>query len=403
MTMSSSNSVGMKKEAAQLEGKTAPTSNSFKEQIRYGSSYQPGARVSSRAGRRINPDSLYTLWFTVILICTLGLTSFMVSFNGLHDVAGWVGLPVWLRWAVPIFIDIAILAYSMAAVIHRARGETVWPTWVTLGVFTALSVVANGAHALTRGEGTTVAQSWIGAGIAAMAPVAVFAATEQLSRLAFAVREEPRPQDEAASDDLDEVFEVPEEAVEPTASRRELGKPQPTEGVVAEESRVIDDVPTSTVRSAEEPAAERPAWPMHVEPVTPEPLQMPREEGLDSQNSDEASPHRPDSESSMESTEDTSGETDSAPTQRKSETVTSESSPVTTTGGKAAPKKAADSVDESSSEEDELAGWVADRLAEGKPVTGAAIGEYLGLSDRTGRNRLKTLQQQRPELFEGAE
>jgi hypothetical protein len=115
-------------------------------------------------GRRINPDSLYTLWFTVILICTLGLTSFMVSFNGLHDVAGWVGLPVWLRWAVPIFIDIAILAYSLAAVIHRARGETVWPTWTTLGAFTLLSVIANGVHALTRGAGTTAVQSWIGAG-----------------------------------------------------------------------------------------------------------------------------------------------------------------------------------------------------------------------------------------------
>lgn len=403
MTMSSSNSVGMKKEAAQLEGKTAPTPNSFKEQIRYESSYQPGARVSSRAGRRINPDSLYTLWFTVILICTLGLTSFMVSFNGLHDVAGWVGLPVWLRWAVPIFIDIAILAYSMAAVIHRARGETVWPTWVTLGVFTALSVVANGAHALTRGEGTTVAQSWIGAGIAAMAPVAVFAATEQLSRLAFAVREEPKSQTGAVADDFDEVFEVQEEAVEPTAPRRELGKPQPTEGAVAEESRDIHDDLTSAVPSSEEPAAESPAWPMHVEPVTPQPMHMPRDEALDSQGSDGASPQPAASEPSLENIEDTDSGTNSAPRQRKTETVTSESSPVTATDGKVAPGNAAESVDESSSEEDELAGWVADRLAEGKPVTGAAIGEFLGLSDRTGRNRLKTLQQQRPELFEGAE
>lgn len=113
--------------------------------------------VTGSAGRRINPDSLRTLWFTVALVGVLGLTSFMVSFNGLHDVAAWVGLPWWMRWAVPIFIDIAILAYSMAAVIHRARGEATWPTWLTPGVFTGVSVVANAAHALAKGEGETSA------------------------------------------------------------------------------------------------------------------------------------------------------------------------------------------------------------------------------------------------------
>lgn len=125
------------------------------------------------------------LWFTVLLVLLLGVTSFMVSFNGLHDVASWVGLPPWLRWTVPVFIDIAILAYSMAAVIHRARGEAVALTWGTLMVFTLISVFANGAHALTVGGGQSAAQSWIGAAIAAAAPLSVFAATEELSRLAF--------------------------------------------------------------------------------------------------------------------------------------------------------------------------------------------------------------------------
>lgn len=149
--------------------------------------YQGEVTDVQQSSRRINPDSRYTLWATVVMIGVLGLTSFMVSFNGLHDVAAWVGLPPWMRWAVPIFIDIAILAYSLAAVIHRSRGETVWPTWLTLAVFTAVSVVANAAHALAAGEGQTQVQAWIGAVIAAMAPVAVFAATEQLSRLAFSL------------------------------------------------------------------------------------------------------------------------------------------------------------------------------------------------------------------------
>ncbi|MBF0807314.1 DUF2637 domain-containing protein [Rothia nasimurium] len=147
---------------------------------------------------RINPDSRAVLWFTVLLVLLLGVTSFMVSFNGLHDVASWVGLPPWLRWTVPVFIDIAILAYSMAAVIHRARGEAVALTWGTLMVFTLISVFANGAHALTVGGGQSAAQSWIGAAIAAAAPLSVFAATEELSRLAFG-----KPEDERSFADAD--------------------------------------------------------------------------------------------------------------------------------------------------------------------------------------------------------
>lgn len=141
------------------------------------------------------------LWVTVLLVFMLGLTSFMVSFNGLHDVAGWVGLPTWMRWTVPIFIDIAILAYSMAAVIHRTRGEPVALTWATLAVFTLISVIANGAHALAVGEGQTALQSWIGAAIAAAAPLSVFAATEELSRLAFGTDEPAQVQSAATVDE----------------------------------------------------------------------------------------------------------------------------------------------------------------------------------------------------------
>lgn len=137
------------------------------------------------------------LWVTVLLVFMLGLTSFMVSFNGLHEVAGWVGLPTWMRWTVPIFIDIAILAYSMAAVIHRTRGEPVALTWATLAVFTLISVIANGAHALAVGQGQSALQSWIGAAIAAAAPLSVFAATEELSRLAFGTDEPTQVQSAA--------------------------------------------------------------------------------------------------------------------------------------------------------------------------------------------------------------
>lgn len=135
-----------------------------------------------RGSDRINPDSITTLWLTVGLVCFLAVASFMVSFTGLHEVAAWAGLPVWLRWAVPVFIDVAILAYTMAVLIHRHRGERTWASWVSLAGFTFFSMVANGAHALSIGHPDDV-QRIIGAAVAALAPVAVFAATEQLGRL----------------------------------------------------------------------------------------------------------------------------------------------------------------------------------------------------------------------------
>ncbi|MFE4198466.1 DUF2637 domain-containing protein [Paenarthrobacter sp. NPDC056912] len=147
---------------------------------------------SSSAATRINPDSLRALWFTVTLVCFLAAASFMVSFAALHEVAAWVGLPVWMRWTVPVFIDVAILAYSLAVLIHRSRGEPTWASWVSLGGFTFVSVVANAAHAMSVGS-FGLWQTVIGACVAGLAPLAVFAATEELGRLAVArnvIREE---------------------------------------------------------------------------------------------------------------------------------------------------------------------------------------------------------------------
>lgn len=135
--------------------------------------------------RRINPDSIHTLWVTVGIVAVLAVVSFMVSFAGLSEVARWVGVPEWMAWSVPTFIDLAIVAYTLAVLIHRSRGERTSASWCSLGVFTAVSVIANAAHALSISHAVEW-QAWIGAGIAAMAPLAVLAATEELGRLAVA-------------------------------------------------------------------------------------------------------------------------------------------------------------------------------------------------------------------------
>ena len=318
-------------------------------------------RPSPGVGRRINPDSLKTLWFTVGAVAILGLTSFMVSFNGLHDVAAWVGLPWWMRWAVPVFIDIAILAYSMAAVIHRARGEATWPTWLTLGVFTVVSVVANAAHALAKGEGETAVQSWVGAGIASMAPLAVFAATEQISRLAFATDPGTQytPQEKpVTAEELTPTVAFPEPVAAPRAPERAqldpvVGEPEATPEVEASEETApepAEDAPVAKPETAEA-VEERPAT--FTEP-TPETT---------------AQPVAPAPEPVQE------------PSQK--------------------PAEAPQSSDSEAEDPDGFIGWVQEQIAAGESLTGATAGAFLGKSDRTGRNRLNALRDERPEIFEG--
>lgn len=91
---------------------------------------------------RIDPDTRGVQWTVVGLVGLLGLTSFAVSFRALHDVAAWAGIGPGLQWAVPVFIDGAILTYALAVLVHRSRGEAVWPSWTSLGVFAATEQMA---------------------------------------------------------------------------------------------------------------------------------------------------------------------------------------------------------------------------------------------------------------------
>ncbi|WP_066217166.1 DUF2637 domain-containing protein [Arthrobacter woluwensis] len=186
-------------------------------------------------GDRINPDSPRTLWFTVALVAFLAVASFMVSFAGLHEVATWAGLPSWLRWAVPVFVDVAILAYTLSVLIHRHRGEATWPSWVALSGFTVLSVIANAAHALSVTH-ENLLQAIVGAGVAAMAPVAVFAATEELGRL---IIRHAHPAADEHETVLQEVQPVATPARQIEASL--VTEPHPEEGPSSESPASAED------------------------------------------------------------------------------------------------------------------------------------------------------------------
>lgn len=296
----------------------------------------------ARRTERINPDSMATLWLTVGLVGFLAVASFMVSFTGLHEVAAWAGLPLWLRWAVPVFIDVAILAYTLAVLIHRHRGEKTWASWLSLAGFTLFSMIANGAHALSIPHPNEV-QQVIGAAIASMAPVAVFAATEQLGRLVIREREDP------------------------TASTRE----QPASGRATKEERSEES------RGPEVHAGMG--------------LGSPSTAGQDPAVSGEAVTEVPDSERPPVLAQNRAPENpargEEATEERTTTAPSNESRPQLSLVGH---KPVAG----------DLEGWVKGLVSAGSSPTGREAAEFLGVAERTGRSRLNALKREKPGLFE---
>lgn len=135
---------------------------------------------------RLNPDARPVLVTAVALVTLLMVSSFAVSFTGIYEVSAWTGLPAILQWLPALFIDAAILAYTIALIVFKARGESVWRTLAGLTGFASISVIANVSHTLSFWNGSlTDFRAWIGILITASAPVAVLLASEEIARLAF--------------------------------------------------------------------------------------------------------------------------------------------------------------------------------------------------------------------------
>jgi hypothetical protein len=148
-------------------------------------------KIPKQTTARINPDSIPVLGTAVVLVGLLMVSSFIVSFTGIYDVSEWTGIPQVIRWLPAVFIDAAILAYTISLVVFKARGESTWRTMMGLIAFAGISVVANIAHTLSFWNGElTDFRAWIGVLITAAAPIAVLLAAEEITRLAFQKRED---------------------------------------------------------------------------------------------------------------------------------------------------------------------------------------------------------------------
>lgn len=163
---------------------------------------------------KINPDSRPVLVTIATGTALVFLASFALSFNALVDVSGWAHVPSWLAWAVPLMLDVALVVYSLSALVRRARGQSARFSWFLLSAFTLVSLLGNAAHSLGVPESV---QPVVGTMVVALAPMAALAALENLAGLVVA-RPEARtlPSPERAGDDHSAVVRelLPKEADE---------------------------------------------------------------------------------------------------------------------------------------------------------------------------------------------
>jgi hypothetical protein len=163
---------------------------SEKERLQTKAEAERLARELHRESKRATPllaDTRGSLIVAVALVTLLMVSSFAVSFAGIYQVSAYTGLPAYLQWLPALFIDAAILAYTISLIIFKSRGVSTWRTLAGLAGFATLSVGANVAHTLGFWNGNVGDyRAWVGVAITAAAPIAVLLASEEIGRLAFA-------------------------------------------------------------------------------------------------------------------------------------------------------------------------------------------------------------------------
>ncbi|MEO9246792.1 DUF2637 domain-containing protein [Citricoccus nitrophenolicus] len=337
---------------------------------RKASSWLRDRATESTVPRRINPDDARFIRLVVAGVVVAGVVAFAISFTALYEVAGWLGLPPFMWWAVPVFIDLAILVYAASVLVHKARGERTLASWAALGTFTALSVFANAAHAWSYVQDHDQAwQGVVGAVIAGMVPVAIFVATEQLSRVAVEDPESRRAELKELARMEQARAEHERQLVQMGFEREKQERQMANERMVAKRAAELDRERHETevakiqarrsleVRQSVRPSAEGPF---------PDTGRIGRHDG------------RPESPVPMAGQE---------PTKDGLHVVTAVSSAPTAVG----------SGDRS--ELDEVADFAARQIAVGAKVSAVMLAERFGISERTGRRRLKALREERPKVF----
>ena len=139
-----------------------------------------------KRARRFHADTPFVLGLLLFLVAGMAGASFYVSFSGLYAAAEWaVGPNPPLQFAVPIMLDIAIIAFTLALFVERERGEKVVGTWIAIAMFAAVSATANILHTFVVSTATDNYQLLVGAVISGGAPILLAFATDKIAIKVF--------------------------------------------------------------------------------------------------------------------------------------------------------------------------------------------------------------------------
>lgn len=143
---------------------------------------------SFRTTARISPDRFFIGAGAITLVSIIMLASYVFSYTALRAAAVWSGVPEWATYLAPVFLDGALLTYSVSRAVFKWRGEhrdahrTLW----FLLFFTGISVAINAAHAASEwGWNFTAYETWFGVLIGVSAPIAALISAEEVVRLSF--------------------------------------------------------------------------------------------------------------------------------------------------------------------------------------------------------------------------
>ena len=150
--------------------------------------------VEYKRARRFHADTPFVLGLLLFLVALLAAASFYVSFSGLYAAAAWaVGNNPPLQFAVPIMLDVAIVAFTLSLFVERERGDKVRWTWLAIAIFALASATANILHTLEVSTAVNMGQLIVGAVISGGAPILLAFSTDKAAVKVFK-NAEPEPQ-----------------------------------------------------------------------------------------------------------------------------------------------------------------------------------------------------------------
>lgn len=172
-------------------------------------------QIKPQRTAQISPDRWVVGVFAVVLVSIIMIASMAFSYVAIAEAGAWAGVPG-LGWIAPIFIDGAIIAYTVSLSVFEARRapkRTIRFSRTVLWGFSLLSVVLNFAHTASFWAWDfSQREAWFGCLIAVSAPIAALLSAEEAVRLVFKRMSEPAVA--GADAEAEAVVETAPEAAE---------------------------------------------------------------------------------------------------------------------------------------------------------------------------------------------